>query len=258
MKRRPFYILWALLLTVCVICAVMTRGSFVVQPSEGEAFERLQYFYRNEAVGSAVYRQQFTAPAETVIAQADCVVIGTFTGERTPKSKSYLCQVVVHRVLVGDAAMEGTTISVYEPVPYEKYNVSLYESYAPEMWAELKEQFQITQTENLWYLGTYPQYDYGNTLMQEGETYVFFLNDRELAQGMATPEQREFIPINSPYSKLWYRDSVPAADYELPPIYLSVAQAAPYEILMDDLEIYREFLRTKAELFQLLGVADTN
>lgn len=258
MKRWPFYVLWSLLLVACVICGMITRESFAVQPSEGEAFERLQYFYRNEATGSAVYRQQFTVPAETVIEQADCVVIGTFTGDREPRNQSYLCDVTVHTVLVGDAAMEGATIAVYEPVQYEKYNVSLYEYAAPEMWKQLKEQFHITQTENLWYLGTDMQYFYGNTLMQEGETYVFFLNDRVLAQGMAVPEKREFIPINSPYSKLWNRTSVPVEDYEIPPIYLSVAEAAPYEILMDDLEIYGEFLRTKAELYQLLGIYESN
>ena len=247
MKRWMFYALWAGLLVSCVIAGFITRNSFSYIPAEEEEFADLQYFYRNKDQISEIYASQFSTSVAELVEQADCVVVATFRGGRQGASKAYKCSLFVEQVLCGEEGLMGKEILVYEPVAYKEYNGELYRFANPDVWEDLQAQFGV-KDKGSFFLSPTAGYNFGSTMLQEGQTYILFLQERPLAEGMQKPKVAEYIFIESPYCKVWADRSVPLEQYVQPPLYLTAGQAAPYEILVDSEQIYELFLDTKEKI----------
>ena len=248
MKRWMVYALWAILLIGCVMGGFVTRGSFSEVPAKEEDLAPLQYFYRTKNQTSQMYSTEFSATVAELVGQADCVVVATFRGDRRGANKAYKSWVFVEQVLYGGEGLIGKEILIYEPVTYKEYNGELYRFANPDVWEVLQAQFSV-EDEGSFYLSPTAGYDFGGTMLQPGQSYILFLQERPRAMGMDKPEVPEYVFIESPYCKVWTDRSVPLEQYVQPPLYLTAGQAADYEILVDNQEIYRQFVDTKTKIF---------
>ena len=257
MKKWPFYISWVALILGCIVWGIITRSSFIQVSGDVEDlnslwYAYLQYMEKNPEIVSAYQKN-----AQEIIGKADCIVLGKFTGQREYKNKTFLSEFEVAEVIVGDSAFQDTTIAIYEPIVYEDYNKfysNIYSQANPNDWGFMQNKFNITEDNHFYLAATKSRYQYGNTLLLSGKEYILLLNQRTLADGMALPEKMEFLPIDSPYSKLDVTKSISVEQYEIPEKYLTLEEASEYEILVTDIDLFGQYVTTKKDILEELEI----